>query len=148
MKDKCGLCDHFEREEGIFGACLVKESEHKDPATFSMDDACEYFTPNVKNKNQPISFIKHLESGRAAPPPHIAMFGGPSLLQAWLSNGHMFPSTKKPAGCNSCSDEENKEETKGWQNPVIRRKQGRKVVPWDEVKQRMVNRKQIGNTNL
>jgi hypothetical protein len=140
---KCGLCDHFQRDEGIFGVCLVKESEHaEDPTVFMSDSVCEYFTPKTTNKDE---LIQNMTFKRPGPPPHIAMFGGPSLLQMLL-NGGGLPFVMKPAECNSCSEEDKK--TEGWQNPVIRRKPGRKVVPWEEVKQRMLNRKQIGNTDL
>lgn len=147
--DKCGFCDHFEREEGMFGGCLLKQSEHRDPATFSMDVACEFFTPktNQEFKDTSISFIKNLDN--AKPNPHMAMLGLPGLLQMLFNNGNLPFAIGMQDSCPSCSNEEtSKEEPTEWQNPVVRRKPRRKVIPWEEVKQRILNKQQVGNTSL
>jgi len=145
---RCAHCDHFDRKEGVFGACLIKQSENKENyAAFSLDKTCEYFTErtNKEIKDESISFVKHLDNAKPGPAPHMMTFGPPPSLLAALLGAN--PKAFQLAGCNSCSEEKEKETT-GWQNPVIRRKPGRKVVPWDEVKQRMANKKQIGNTDL
>ncbi len=126
-KDKrCGLCEHFNRAQGMFGQC-IKTSK----VAFAGDAACGKF------------------SERAAAPTKMADFGGrraiinPFNSFADLFSGMFMPSTPMK---DSGSDYKSK---KPWQNPLYKRKREvRKVISFKEAAAKIHRRKKLTKGGL
>jgi len=127
-KKRCGICEHFDRKQGMFGRCR-KTGE----VAFAGDATCGEF--REKKVCTP--------SGQT-----LAKFGQPAIMNPFdpfmgLFSGAFMSTPMK----NSGSDYAKKEDT--WENPIFRRKRpAKKVIDFKEAGDKIRKRKKLTKGGL